>query len=529
MLSKRMDAEARRGYEPEMVDSAQSRTSNQQRVWLASLASFAVLSWLSIQGVDCVRGFLFAVGWVGALTALQHYCLRDDNVILAIMIFVFGLGYSSELGATVTHGTQRLGIHISAASGSWAAVQLAAFLAVVVLLATVCQRALDKRFPPQRLASRQARADDNRLVRWALWILLGITFYASLRTGFWTNYGGGRQLGRVRGGFRLELLYEPLVAVGFLHAAVPMRRESIRSRLGRMMTIAAPLAIAVLVFMVQQRRVMVVCAVAWMFMAASGAGHATKLRAGRLALSGLLVGALLVGAVFASATWRGHVSGERGAHRTKAIDRLTHTVTSAVSDDASFSKGRLAERFTYLWIDALAIEHRDHLVQLSLVDNLRREIAVATPALLYPGKFSVPQMSCEQVFARIGVRNRDLACSAPAEGQLSTGLGAVAFLALLWGAFLGLATWLVRRRSALLALLGLVLFLPWIDIETGAFPMIRSLRLALLCWLPIALISFVLSLTRFGRSGAVGVDQLGARAHSRHDGEDVPPQAVCGR
>jgi hypothetical protein len=112
---------------------------------------------------------------------------------------------------------------------------------------------------------------------------------------------------------------------------------------------------------------------------------------------------------------------------------------------------------------------------------------VNIPYDLYPEKLAVPRAECETAIRPLGLRI-DLPCTATADAYIAVGVLGVLAVAALWGAAIGIASVVVARGTALGRLAGFTFFAHWIDIETGAFPVVRSLRVVGLLFVPVALV-----------------------------------------
>jgi hypothetical protein len=452
-------------------------------VWLAT-GTFALL--LAILAMPWrTGGWLgtsFVTVWAGVLAALFWVALARGSVLLALVPVLFGLAYAPLLGESVSEGVARVGMRVSPENALYGAALGAVFLAVVVVGGVWVEARLARRARPD--AAQDERFDDRAAYAMIL-VVFGLTLVAALRTGFWTYYGAGRL--ETAGGVRLELHYPQLLFV--LVALVLTRQLDARG-----MAILAVLAI--LVFALQQRRTMMACA-GLLVITATVTGSGLRKRALYAAAA-----VALVVAFFASDSWRAR----RTARPVEAIAGAVERFGAAPSVDTR----ALEQRFAYAWIDGLAVQYGERLRALDLAQAALGDMAMATPALVFPEKYTVRAESCETSFRRLGL-TVDLPCTAVTEGYLALGPAGVFLVAGLWAGFLGFASHLSRSPRALRRIFGLCCFVPIIDVETNAFPMLHGLRLALIMLLVV------------GGVARISAALAKARADGLHGRPDAPP------
>ncbi len=244
----------------------------------------------------------------------------------------------------------------------------------------------------------------------------------------------------------------------------------------------------VLLFMTQIRRFMLFAMVLAVVLLASEVPAIVRLlRSPRqllvLSASFAVVGVIVV---IGSAAWR--ASAQRFQTNSVTV-RLSDTMSQlgTVNEQATLRTDR--QRLTYLWLDASTIQVAPQIAgSMSLDDMFSGTVISSIPGVLYPDKYKYPPVACESAFVRLGVL-RDLPCTAQAEGFIADGMWGVAVVAIVWGIVLALATALFRRRTVLGQVLAIHLMVPLIGLETSAFPMVRSARLALLGGVAVVLLA----------------------------------------
>ena len=388
-------------------------------------------------------GSIVAPLWSAAIACLVGTALAHGSVLAALLPILFGTAYAPYLGDHLASGVSRMRALASPASVLAAAGLSLLFLATVVLVALAIERAAIRR-RPDLIGDRQTLID--RVTMAVVVALFAASLYAALRSGFWTFYGTAQS--DAPGGVRLELHYHQLLfaLIALLVAAKRTTRTWI-----------ALAGLSLLLFLLQQRRLMVACAALFVLKPWLSAQMTRRRR------MVVLAAALLVG-FSASSAWR--------------ADRI---------ELGKADQQQLERRFTYLWIDALSFEHAER-TDLDLSAAAAGELARVTPGLLYPDKYTVRDHSCETAFRRLGF-TADLPCTPVTEGYLGLGILGVLLLALLWAPFVALASFGYRSRSVGARFCGLLIFAPLIDIETRAFPVIRSLRLALMLGLSVLVVA----------------------------------------
>jgi hypothetical protein len=249
-------------------------------------------------------------------------------------------------------------------------------------------------------------------------------------------------------------------------------------------------ALALLVFMMQQRRLIVACGI----LAVLANACPTVAGARRRWLAPVTVAAFLAIGFGLSNTWRTIGDASATEHLTRTTTRFAEAPIVGIAS--------VRERLAYLWIDGMAVQYGDRL-DLSIYDALVAEVAINVPHALYPEKFSVPKADCETSFRPLGFRV-DLPCTATAEGYLALGPFGVMLLAASWGLVLGAAGYFAAHGRATARLAGFYVFAHFIDIETGAFPVVRGLRVLLLLALPVAAAVLIVQRLRAGSARGPG-------------------------
>lgn len=418
---------------------------------------------------------LLAFGWALVLALLLRACLKRGSAMLAMVAVLVGTAYSPAFSEQLSQGAAKTGIPVTASSVTYAALALLVFLCVSILSGLAVHRIVLRRVSRVLSDFHQVR---SMVALVCLWVVFAATLVAAFETGFWTYYGPVERSAR-SGGVRLELHYLDMLFVTFTLTATALIASTGGWR--RLVAGAVAVMLTVLLFMLQQRRLMMACALVALF---------TSVVSGRLTLSGRStrrwfaaagLAVALTAALFASETWRKQVTSD------SAVSMLTETVTKFGSAP-TVSEEELRSRLTYLWIDGVAVEYKDRVPPLSLVDALVGDVAAQTPALVFPDKYSVPYVSCETPLRSLGLAV-DLPCTAVSEAYLSMGALGVLCLALIWGVWLGLACALAQHGSIAWQAVGILLLVSATTIEAGAFPMIAGIRAALMIGVPVVMVS----------------------------------------
>src|SRR5690606_26512286 len=102
-------------------------------------------------------------------------------------------------------------------------------------------------------------------------------------------------------------------------------------------------------------------------------------------------------------------------------------------------------RMTYLWMDSMTVEARDRgEITLDAAAALEATVLIALPSMFYQNKWQAEPVTCESSFAARGI-DVDLPCTPTTEGYAAASFPGVLFTALLWGLFIALCDFLIRR------------------------------------------------------------------------------------
>ena len=449
----------------------------------ASIATFGVIvlmaaPWKTASPV----GLALATIWSLLVAVLLFICLRLKQPLMAVMVTLYATAYSSELGDSVVEGVSRNGVLAPPESVIYAAFQFVVFLWFVILSAMLLARVLSRR---QTDTVEESNPYSQTIAHLLLWLLFGGALLAALSTGFSTYYGAERSDNV--GGFRLELHYVHILwAVFALQVDLfPWASAKVSHRWLRLVVFAG---LAVLLFALQLRRMMAACAALAVFSAVVAEHRRADMGKGRrrFLLATLVVASVLGTAIVGSSVWRRELSASGSM-----VGQLGSTV-SRFMEGPRFEREHVQTRFTYLWVDGVSIEYGKKLRPLSLYDEFKYRVITYTPAIIYPDKYTVPYESCETALRPLGLRE-DLPCTATSEGYLAFGLGGVVFVALLWGLCLGIVSMLTKHPSTALRIFAYFLFVIWLDVETGAFPMFAGLRIALICGAPVVVLAYLIA------------------------------------
>jgi len=444
--------------------------------------------WRSLSAV----GLFAALAAASVCTAAVAWTLARGMVLATTLLTAYTLVYLPGLGDAVADGVARLGALASPGSVAAALLSLGLFAALV---GVVARRIVER-------AAARSTADPARARRVEIGVIafFVIVLASAIAAGRITYWAGDRA--PEAGG--LDHMYPPMLFVlAGMAAMARIDRRGQRARHRR--TLRAQLStvglgvLALLVFVLQSRRVMLACAlmlgVAWF----------AHLRAARRAihLPMMAVAAVTALMLLGSSGWR---SVEDDAGLAERIDNVFSTETEVAVSAAE-------ERLTYLWFDAYA---RDLAAQTPITidpaELFASSVARAVPRALLPSKDAVPSVSCESPMQELGY-DEDMPCTPQTEAWMAGGLLGLMLAGLLWGAWLGLCERLVAR-GGLSRVFGLLAFSPLIELEAGVFPMVQGLRLALIGTASAGVV--VLALEWAGKSAAKAG---GARGGPLADGQ----------
>ena len=448
-------------------------------------------------------GVSFVALFAAATTGAFRLAYRRGALLTALFIALNTLAFGVTLGDAVQDGIRRDGLVASASSVRLAVALLLVFLLGTTLVSLLAQRRLRRAPHPDRAA------DHARGFVIALVVFFLACAFAAFGSGAWTHWRGND--GGAASGGGLELLYPTMLFVAFGVVALPGPDGARRGP--RLIRLVVWLALAVLVFALQSRRIMFACgivvALAALRYPPPSLRRITGLNVGVFVRMATL-GALLLLALVASAGWRSAASrGEVGF-----ASGLGSAVSAAIAPgdfDARLVEGRM----TYLWMDSITLELRDSLgLEMSVGGALESAVLIALPAMLNPNKGGVVRETCEAPFSGVGVIV-DLPCTPTAEAYLSLGAAGLVPLVLLWGLYLGLADAMIHRWTRLGRVAGLALFAPAISIEVGLFPMVQGIRGMVFAVAAIAALAVIADAAIGRRAGGAGPDNSAAPPHPR--------------
>ncbi|MFT7582888.1 MAG: hypothetical protein ACI9MR_004573 [Myxococcota bacterium] len=427
-------------------------------------------------------------GWTAWLS---YILLRRNLPYVAVFVMLNALGYGASVGDGLALGLTRVGLTATPASAWLAMWALLGFLSVISAVAV----ALNRRTP--KVQRTPVSSEWLGAVNIGFWLLFSLCALAAFATSSWTNYGGA-QVTRDTGGLRAELLYASmlLAAAGWLAMTQRGKGEARRSRLHRWIRVAMISGVALLLFAMQSRRLMLAAAALvgtlWLL------DHTVRTKpAANRAVKGLILVAALGLGLVASAAWRD------AARQQSTHIGLFEGVTAAFTKLDSFDPDEVNERMTYFWVDATTIELSRHLDnRLSAADVFVAQLAFVTPTVIFAGKRDIPLLTCETVYDSVGVQN-DLPCTAITEAFLAGGWFTLLWVAGLWGLFLGLLEHLRLWGGPLGRLFSLIALAEFTTIETGLFPMLQGIRDGLLTVLFVGFCALALiGVQRLARRGA---------------------------
>jgi hypothetical protein len=275
---------------------------------------------------------------------------------------------------------------------------------------------------------------------------------------------------QAEGGLRLELLYPPSLLALWTYGTLGWSDGTLRPRwVGTLGVIGA--VVAVLLFIVQSRRMMVAAAI----LTALAILVSARRRTARALVSKLgAVAAALVIFTLASSGWRS-VAPEEMLSLADRVERAFE----AVSDPTGLE--HFESRLTYLWFDGMTHELRT--TQNAEIDGgalLLSAVVTAVPRSLLSAKSEFEQVSCERGLEGFSGMDVDLPCTPTGEGFLMAGFLGVLLAGLLWGLTLGAVEACVERGPGLARVFGLFVFYQFVLVETGVFASVAALRLGLL-------------------------------------------------
>ncbi len=443
--------------------------------WGLSVGAFVALFALALpsetsNGPGVTAAALYAL----ALTAVFQFASSFGSAPAMLLVILFGSAYGLQYGEAASQGAVLFGLSVTTDSIQSALLNLVAFLGVIVAVAPLFDRAWTRLVKPSA-----ENEDPSRMTATAgLFILLAVSFGVALQLGTWSQYGSKAGTADA-GSFRIDFFYEPSLVSAFAITIDNLLRVHDgtlpASRKKGLYAILAGLAL--LLFMRQVRRVMlfVLVMAALQALARPRIARGLSDRPQRTLTVGALMAAILIAFLAASSAWRassqslktndiGERLGDMGAHMEQ------------VNGD-TMSESR--KRFTYLWTDAAGVQYADHFSGTLTMSKMLVGAFVGTiPGVIFPDKYMYSADACEASFERIGMRGYDLACTPVVEGLIAEGFPGILMVALAWAPILGVAASYFRRRTAFGLAMFAHLMLPLITIESSAFPIFMSIRLA---------------------------------------------------
>lgn len=429
--------------------------------------------WASLDGGGMVVAVMAALlGTLGLSWALSRRL-----VLLAALGVQFLLVYMPGMGDAVSLGLTRAGLTASPESVYEAIAFLILFLLLLGLVSWGARNWLWRVAKPKE----RSPANEKLIARKTLFgvaVLLAMTTIAALIAGRLSYYGEGAEANPLEsGGIRLELFYDSAL---FLAITFPLLGRVYRpsettetSKPGRRALWLVWMAgLVLLVFILQSRRVMLICAaiagLVWLAESRQSRAAARLLRR-RVVLLAVMMLLMIIG----SNAWR--TVGDTGG--TTITERLERVFTGVGDVDIS---QRIDDRLTYLWFDSISRDLAG--VRNSPLDIgalLSSSLASVIPRMVWDDKDSITPATCEAAFEPLGI-DSDMPCTPQTEGWIAGGLLGFLIAALGWGLTLGIAEALVARGPGLGSVFGLLLFFVLPSLENGVFAWVASIRLAII-------------------------------------------------
>lgn len=451
-------------------------------LWYLALALVTSVIGLGLSGANgvtfeaaaCLLLLAGTVGALGAWTASQRL------IPALVIVILFGLAYAPGSLDAMSFGMANSATTLPTSPEH---VQAAILLLVLFLVVTtaiavwVANRVVLVRVANSAIGWVGGGARSFAIAAFAFFAVVTLVAF---RSGFWSAYGGDSSHAQ-SGGFRLELLYSSLLVAMFSLAGRHLGYRLWEASLSpaRILVRLVPwLALLALIFIQQSRRWMATALIvtgADPLLAVIQGNLKGRLPMMRLAIAGVTAIVLLVGLFLGSALWRESAQEQRSSQWD---EQITNTVrgmgTRSVEVDSATRSA--AERFTYLWIDSIALDYADRSLGVGdIYDVLYSSLVTATPGVILPDKYEHPLIRCESAFAMLGVEY-DLACTPITEGIMFGGVGGFCLVALLFGIGVGFACLVYRQGSDAGLVLSCVMLIPFAEIECGGFPVFLALR-----------------------------------------------------
>lgn len=436
----------------------------------ATLVAALLVASLSAHGEATAASVLFVMVFAILLFALLSVTLRNGAIPAATMILTLAFAYVPSAWQALSLGFPRAPWRTSVDGTYWALIAFIAQLiittlsALVVLQPTItsCTAWLLRPFAAPFIA---------RGTTFAFFVLLFVTFLASLASGRWSFYAPGSAgvvAEQTSDSFRMSLLYPGMLIAGC--ALTGKRLESAITRGDakiRLLWSCVAGLLAVLLFVLQARRALVVGFALICFPQLST--FATLQRRALIRTLAIAGGALVV-LLYGSTIWR-------AALRNSAKDARAH-VTAMVNTEVRAEEvaAQIRDRLSYLQLDAAAMEAGGRAGSPELIgDVFMRTVIHTIPGAIFPDKYRYPPISCEDFFAG-GSIQLDLPCTPITEGVLFGGAFGLLAVGAAWAIGVMLMSSLYANGTAAGLVLASVAMTQVAGIETQAFPVVRSIR-----------------------------------------------------
>ena len=442
-----------------------------------------VLFVLSVWDAQNVEAFPLVVAFLSAtyVATLCGVLAKRNAVPCFLVVVLFALAYFPDLVSGLTRGIQIAPFTASPDSVLMALGALLTLLSVIVAVTLRMETSSTLRGAIHTLVHivDGGRTGARLEVLFALTALAAVIAFG---TGTWTNYSSVATT-RI-GGFRLELLYHPLLFAGVSVAGRRMGRTLVAPTLrwGSLMRWGIVWSsFLVLLFLLQSRRFMIFALALSAIDPVLHIIQTPNARRGigmRLAVNATIGGLLLGGMLIGSSWWRDF--GIRGVGSWGEISGTAEQVTEARSVNTGALAQSLSDRLRYLWIDAISIQYQPNFQQTSdLTDVLLSTVVTAMPALLLPEKARTQLLTCESAFSQLNV-SYDLSCTATSEAIIYGGL--IGFIVVV--VFVAIATGFANVAYAHASDTGLILaccmLMQVTAIESSAFPIVFGMRTILI-------------------------------------------------
>lgn len=445
---------------------------DRQTIRVALIGFAAVMVLLAFPRKEIgMTGLLAVVGWATFATVVVGWLLRANALPTATIVAAITLAYTQGIGDAAEDGLRYGGFQPTGENVVLALLGVGFFLGTAAVVSRLILSAAERRATTKKAMSSMP---EETLIK-AMLIFLFATFIAALATGLWSFWGDRSIALEESGGFlKLELFYAPTLVVTAWFGTLARRDAnaalgpggSNRRLGGRVWAMA--LALGLMLFALQSRRLMVVVGLMLVFVliTTTDRREIRTMVTRALALAGLFF-VISTG----SAGWRDLAT----ESRVSMADRFEGALDT-VGDTRAFEQ--IESRLTYLWFDAVAHQLTDAGIELSISELGLSNLALAVPRVLFPAKEEVEQVACENYLEGLSLPN-DLPCTPSGEGVLWAGFLGIMLAGIIAGINLGTSEILVRR-GGFARIFGLFLLIPFAMLELGFFGFISGLRLALI-------------------------------------------------